>query len=298
MSQKILITGANGAFGSLAIAALLQAGHTVAASMRDIRGRNSIEAEALRAVGAHVVEIDVTDEASVEAGTTLAIAALGGIDVVINNAGTGAHGLLEAFTPDQLLKLYDINVVGTHRVIRAILPTFREQKSGLVLNISSLLGRFSLPFYGPYSATKFALETLTETYRAELSAFGVDVALIEPGGFPTTFIGNLVHPVDAERLAQYGEFANVPTKAHAGFEEALNANPEQNPQKVADVIVSVIGTPAGERQFRTIVDFMGMAEPASILNKTQDGVTGGLYEAFGIAEMRTLKIHCIAARLN
>jgi len=289
MAQKILITGTNGAFGALVVNKLLDAGHAVAASMRDVSGRNATSAEALRAAGAHVVEIDITDNASVEAGTNSAIAALGGIDVLVNNAGTGAHGILEAFTPEQLLQLYDINVVGTHRMIRAVLPTFRAQKSGLLLNVSSLLGRFSIPFYGPYSATKFAIETLSEIYRAELSGFGVDVALMEPGGFPTSFIGNTMHEGDEERLAQYGDFANVPVQSLANFHAALNANPAQDPQKVGDAILKLIDTPPGQRDFRTIVDFMGMAEPASILNATQDQVLGGLYEAFGIAEMRTLK---------
>ncbi|MBL4732590.1 MAG: SDR family oxidoreductase [Rhizobiaceae bacterium] len=289
MAQKILITGTNGAFGALVVNKLLDAGHAVAASMRDVSGRNATSAEALRTAGAHVVEIDITDNASVEAGTNSAIAALGGIDVLVNNAGTGAHGILEAFTPEQLLQLYDINVVGTHRMIRAVLPTFRAQKSGLLLNVSSLLGRFSIPFYGPYSATKFAIETLSEIYRAELSGFGVDVALMEPGGFPTSFIGNTMHEGDEERLAQYGDFANVPVQSLANFHAALNANPAQDPQKVGEAILKLIDTPAGQRDFRTIVDFMGMAEPAGILNSTQDKVLGGLYEAFGIAEMRTLK---------
>lgn len=289
MSKKILISGTNGAFGALVVNKLLEAGHAVAASMRDINGRNSASAEALRAAGAHVVEIDITDNDSVEAGTKAAMDALGGIDVLVNNAGTGAHGILEAFTPEQLLKLYDVNVVGTHRLIRAVLPTFRAQQSGLILNVSSLLGRLSLPFYGPYSATKFAIETLSETYRAELSGFGVDVAVMEPGGFPTTFIGNSMHEADKDRLAQYGEFANVPVQSLARFHEATSANPEQDPQKVGDAIARVIDTPAGQRDFRTIVDFMGMAKPVGILNSTLDQVTGGLYDAFGIAEMRTLK---------
>ena len=289
MSQKILITGTNGAFGTMVVTKLLDAGHAVAASMRDINGRNSDSAKTLRAAGVHVVEIDVADNASVEAGTNAAKSALGGIDVLVNNAGTGAHGLHEAFSPEQLLKLYDVNVVGTHRMMRAVLPTLRAQKSGLVLNISSLLGRLSIPFYGPYSATKFALETLSETYRAELSGFGVDVALVEPGAFPTTFMDNVMHPNDDARLAQYGAFADAPAQSYANSGAALKANPQQDPQKVADAIVRIIDTPAGQRSFRTIVDFMGLAEPASVLNSTLDQVTGGVYAAFGIADMRVLK---------
>ncbi|MBL4805727.1 MAG: SDR family NAD(P)-dependent oxidoreductase [Rhodobacteraceae bacterium] len=289
MTLKILITGTSGAFGSLGILTLLRAGHNVAASMRDINGRNKSSATALREKGAHVVEIDVTDDASVAAGTAAAIDVLGGLDVLVNNAGSGAHGIAEAFDPAQLLHLYDVNVVGVHRLTRAVLPTFRAQSSGLVLNVSSLLGRLSIPFYGPYSATKFALETLTETYRAELSGFGIDFALIEPGGFPTTFIDNTTLPADTERLSQLGAFADVPPKSLANFHAALDANPAQDPQKVADAIKAVIETPAGQRNFRTIVDFMGTADPVGVLNTTLDQVHDAVYSTFGIAEMRHVR---------
>ena len=184
----------NGAFGALAARVALQAGHQLAATMRDPESRNRDAAAALREAGATVIEIDVTDDVSVAKGTEAAIAALGGLDVLANVAGIGTHGLSEGFTADQLLRLFDINVVGAHRMMRAALPSLRKQGAGLVINVSSLLGRLSMPFYGPYSATKFALETLSDTYRVELSQLGVDVVLVEPGGFKTSRIGNLVHP--------------------------------------------------------------------------------------------------------
>lgn len=290
MSQKILITGANGAFGSLIVRQLITAGHSVAASMRDIVGRNRTSADALTALGAHVVEIDVTDDASVNTGVAAAITVLGGLDVLVNNAGTGAHGLLEAFESSQLSRLFEVNVIGLHRVTRAVLPGFRDQGAGLVLNFSSLLGRLSLPFYGSYSATKFAVETLSETYKAELSGFGVDVAVIEPGGFPTTFIENTMHPADVGRLAQYGDFADVPAQSKAGFEARMKTNPDQDPKKVAEAVLSVIDTPAGQRDFRTIVDFMGMGGSVGKLNQTLDQVHDGVFTAFGIAGMRSLKL--------
>lgn len=290
MTKKILITGANGAFGSMFVKDLLAAGHTVVAAMRDPQGRNIEASEALTAAGAIIVDIDVTVEASVNNGVAEAIAAMGGLDVLINNAGSGAHGLLEAFTPDQLTRLYDINVVGNHRMMRAALPVLRAQKNGLILNISSLLGRLSLPFYGAYSATKFAVETLTETARVELSRYGVDVALIEPGGFPTTFMYNVQGPADKDRLSQYGDFAAIPPMALEGFQQAMAATPAQDPQRVSDAVVKVVDTPAGERDFRTIVDFMGMAEHVEAMNAALKTVAEGLYTDFGTADMLMLKI--------
>ncbi len=228
-----------------------------------------------------MVEIDVTDDGSVIKGVNDAVAAFGGLDILVNVAGVGTHGLSEGFTPDQMLRLYDTNVVGIHRMMRAVLPTFRSQREGLVINVSSLLGRLSLPFFGPYSATKFALETLSDTYRAEMSQFGVDVVLVEPGGFKTTWIDALVYPEDTERLAGYGEFAKVPAQTMKDVESLLDAKPEQDPAKVSDAILRLIETPAGARPQRTVVDFIGMAEPVIMMNKTLDQATAGVYQAFG-----------------
>ncbi|MEO1749230.1 MAG: SDR family oxidoreductase, partial [Pseudomonadota bacterium] len=188
--MNILITAAGSGFGKLMVADLLGAGHKVVGSLRDIHGRNAQAASELKALGADLIEIDVTDDASVENGIADATAKLGHIDVLINNAGIGAHGLQENFSADDFQRLFDINVFGVQRMVRGVLPAMRSRGSGLILNISSLLGRVALPFYGPYNASKWALEAMSENYRAELSAFGVDVAIVEPGGFPTKFIDN------------------------------------------------------------------------------------------------------------
>lgn len=286
--MNILITGANSGFGSLIIADLLAADHTVAGSMRDIAGRNADAAKSLRDQGVEVVDIDVTDDASVEAGVAEAEARLGHIDVLINNAGVGVHGLQENFSADDFQKVFDINVFGVQRMTRAVLPGMRARGSGLLLNISSLLGRVSLPFYGPYNATKWALEAMTENYRVELSAFGVDVAIIEPGGFPTTFFGNLMHPSSRDRDAGYGEMASAPDAAFATFNDFLKENPQQNPQLVADAVLSVLSAAPGTRPFRTTVDKVGMGDAVDPYNEALAQVTNGLYTAFGMDGMLTL----------
>ena len=289
MSQKILITGASGAFGTLTTKHLLAQGHTVVASMRNPEGRNQSVAEELSAAGAHIIDMDVTDDASVTAGIATALEQAQGLDVLINNAGTGMLGIQEAFTAEDLQKVFDINVFGLHRVSRGVLPHFRAQHAGLLLNVSSLLGRMTIPFYGPYNASKWAVEALSENYRTEVSQFGVDVAVIEPGGFPTTFIDNLVKPSDKEREAELGEYANAPLAFLEGFEQALAANPAQKPQIVADAIAEVIAMKAGERPFRTVVDHMGMGEHLKGYNDHLHQVTEGIYTAFDIQGMLKLK---------
>jgi NAD(P)-dependent dehydrogenase (short-subunit alcohol dehydrogenase family) len=290
MTKKVLITGANGGFGKLIALTLLKKGHTVVASLRGVNGKNKAAAEELKEAGAHIVEIDVTNDESVGRGVEAAIKAAGGLDVVVNNAGVGVLGLQESFTPEDWKKLFDINVFGVQRVNRAVLPHMRGKKSGLLVQISSLLGRMTIPFYGPYNATKWAVEALAENYRSELSGFGVDSCIVEPGGYPTTFIDNLVKPSDTSRNANYGDFTRMPAELLTNFEKALAANPAQNPQNVADAVATLIDTPAGQRPFRTVVDKMGMGEHIKGYNDHLEQVTSGVYNAFGMGDMLKLKV--------
>ncbi len=292
--MNILITGANSGFGQLIIAELLKSGHRVAGSMRDVDGRNAQAAAALRASGVEIVEIDVTNDASVAVGVAAATERLEQIDVLINNAGVGAHGLQENFSAEDFRHLFEINLFGVQRMIRAVLPEMRERGTGLILNVSSLLGRVALPFYGPYNATKWALEALSENYRAELSRFGVDVALIEPGGFPTGFIGNLMLPSNPDRDTGYGAMAAAPRESLEYFEGFLTANPQQHPRLVAEAVASVVNMKPGERSFRTEVDRIGMADAIRPMNDLQAEVTTGVFANLGIAEM--LEINLSAAR--
>ena len=285
MSQKILITGTNSGFGRLFVETLLTQGHTVVAAMRDPAGRNAEPAEALRAAGAHVVEIDVTDEASVEAGVAAAVEAAGGLDVLVNNAGYGVAGLQETFTVEDMQRVFDVNVFGVHRMTRAALPTLRGQGSGLVVFVSSLLGRFVLPFMGPYNASKWALEALAENYRVELGALGIDTAVVEPGGFGTGFLHGMGTPSDAARIAQLGDYAHAPTDFVQGFEQNLVGDEAPDPQMVADALAALVDTPVGERAFRTTVDGLGMKPFIDSLNEAGERTMQGIYGAFDMSAM-------------
>ena len=280
MGQKVLVTGSNGGFGRLIIETLLKEGHQVAASMRGVTGKNQEAAAELKALGAEVVEIDVTSDESVNAGVEAAASALGGLDVVVNNAGVGVSGMQEQFTVADWQKVFDVNVFGVQRVNRAAIPHLRTQGSGLIIYISSLLGRMSLPFYGPYNATKWALEAMAENYRVELSGFGIENAIVEPGGFETSFFGNLIQPSDSSQSEAYTELSNIQQQMGQAFGEALANNSEQDPQKVADAVLSVINQPVGQKPFRTTVDHMGMGDVIKPYNDQLEQVTKGIYGNF------------------
>lgn len=288
--SKILITGASGGFGALTVKTLLKDRHRVVATMRNVDSKNKAIADKLTALGAKIVDLDVTDDKSVHSGITKAIELLEGLDVVINNAGVGVLGIQEQFTIDDFKQLFDINVFGVQRVNREVLPHLRSQGSGLLIHVSSLLGRIAFPFYGPYNAAKWALEALAENYRVELSGFGVDSCLVEPGGYPTSFMENLMQPSDHSQDEGYGQMVHAPMQAFKAFEGALASNPAQNPQNVADAIANLISTPAGQRPMRTVVDNMGMGTHIEPYNNQLAQIHEGLYNVFGMGDMLKLKV--------
>jgi NAD(P)-dependent dehydrogenase (short-subunit alcohol dehydrogenase family) len=209
--------------------------------------------------------------------------------VVIHTAGVGVSGLQEAFTADDLQRVFDINVFGVHRINRALLPQWRARRSGLMVNISSLLGRITMPFYGPYNASKWALEAMSENYRSELSAFGIEVCIVEPGGYATSFMHNLLRPSDTARTQSYGPMAQAPEATLQGFEKMLQATPSQNPQHVADAVAALLAAPHGHRPFRTTVDSLGMGAGVEGYNRALDDLTRGVYANMGIDGMLAVK---------
>lgn len=288
--SKVIITGANGGFGALTVKTLLTKGHSVVATMRNPEGKNKEAAQELAGLGAHIVSLDVTNEQSVNEGIAEAIQLLDGLDVVINNAGIGVLGIQEQFTTEDFQRLFEVNVFGVQRVNRAALPHLRSQGTGLLIHVSSLLGRITFPFYGPYNASKWALEALAENYRIELSGFGVDSVIVEPGGYPTGFFNSLMQPSDRSQDAGYGDMIHAPKQAFESFEGALASNPAQDPQNVADAIADLIETPAGSRPARTTVDNMGMGDHIAPYNQQLAQIHEGLFNAFGMGEMLKLKV--------
>lgn len=288
MKQKILVTGASGAFGRLTCIQLVANGHQVVGTMRSLQGKNKAIANELKSKGVALVEMDVTREESVNAGVSSAIEIMGGLDTVFNNAGIGANGILECFTANDIQKMFDVNVFGVQRVMRAILPHLRTQGKGTIIHTSSCIGRVTTPFLASYSASKYALESLAEGYRAELSVFGIESCIIEPGGFPTGFMGGMLTPSDTERLKQFGEMANLPEASLNSYVDYVESIPEQRPERVAEAVVALVNTPFGEKPFRTVVDFSGLKQAIETYNNMLNETTNAIYTANGVANLLTL----------
>ncbi|MEZ5057717.1 MAG: SDR family oxidoreductase [Saprospiraceae bacterium] len=288
MSKKVLVTGASVAFGSLTCKALVESGHQVVGTMRSKSGKNEAIAKELLASGVQLVEMDVTNDSSVNEGVQNALEMMGGLDTVFNNAGIGANGILECFTAEDLQKMFDVNVFGVQRVMRAVLPHLRNQGKGTIIHTSSCIGRITTPFLAGYSASKYALESLAEGYRAELSGFGIESCIVEPGGMPTAFMGAMIRPSDTARTQQYGEMAAMPEASINGYVQYIETIAEQKPERVAEAIMNLIDTPFGEKPFRTVVDFSGLKEPIENYNKVLHQTTHGVYTANGVANLLTL----------
>jgi NAD(P)-dependent dehydrogenase (short-subunit alcohol dehydrogenase family) len=280
--QVVLITGSSTGFGRLFTETLARKGHTVFATMRDLGDRNAKNVSEIRALAEkeslpiHVLELDVTNDASVERAVNAAIAKASRIDVAINNAGYYLSGLEEAVTTEQAQRLMDTNFLGPVRVNRAVLPHMRRQRSGVLMHISSGAGRVVLPSAGFYCASKFALEALAEAYSYELAAQGIESVIVEPGQYETPVFGNTVRAADEARTNTYGAAKEIPAKVNAALSSTAG-----NAQEVADAVLRIIETPAGERQLRYFVspqDF-GLNE----INALSKQVQAKLLEAFGLA---------------
>ncbi len=248
-----LITGAATGLGRATAETLAQQDHIVYASMRDPSGRHAAHAKELTALGdnVHVIELDVTNDASTTSAVNQIIAEQGRIDVLINNAGNGYFGLMESLSITELQTQMDVNFFAVARMNLAVLPYMRKQKSGLLIHISSVVGRVIVPFFGIYNASKFAVEALAETYRYELSSHGVDSILIEPGPFATAFMDNSLRPADTAGLSSYGALLDAPDQMANGFNEMMQNDENCNPKIVADDIAKLIDTPYGQRPLRT-----------------------------------------------
>ena len=282
LKQVVLITGASTGFGRLTAETLARHGHTVYATMRDPGGRNAGNAAEIRALAKkeslplHVVELDVMDDASVERAVSAVLEQAGYIDVAINNAGYVLAGLAEAATTEQAQRILDTNFFGCVRVNRAVLPHMRRQRSGLLMHISSGAGRVVVPSFAFYSASKFAMEALAESYHYELAPQGIESVIVEPGAYHTPVFGNIVVAADEERTETYGVANQIGPKVSAALLAAAG-----NAQEVADAILEIVQTPAGQRKLRYRVSAASLG--VDEINALSEAVQGRLIEAFGLA---------------
>jgi NAD(P)-dependent dehydrogenase (short-subunit alcohol dehydrogenase family) len=276
MSTQLVavVTGTSTGFGYDTARLLAAAGHRVFGTMRDIAGRNAEPARKLSALGITPVELDVTDQDSVDRGAAVILGAAGRVDILVNNAGTAHMGTTEAHTPASLERQFATNVTGPFRLSRAFLPGMRANKSGLIVYVSSVVGRLVVPFTGVYLASKWALEGLAESFSYELRPFGVDVAIVEPGAYATNIFNAVITPDDTERLASYGEIGKTFDTIAAGM-----ASSAGRAEEVAEAIAALVATPAGQRPLRTVVP---SDSPVVAINESAAPIQRATLEAFGL----------------
>src|SRR5215472_9933473 len=282
MSKTILITGASSGFGRDTAETLTRAGHRVFATMRDPQAKNGDHARALQTHGIEVLELDVTSDESVERAVAGILRNAGRIDVLINNAGVASAGITEAFAPDQAKVILNTNVVGLLRTSRAVLPAMRRQRDGLIVNVGSILGRVTFPFFGIYGASKFAVEALTDSLRYEVSQFGIDVVLVQPSAFPTPMYASIQQAADADRTKAYGAVGEIPGAMFKHFMTTFQAPDAPNPHDVAAAVARLVAQPKGSRATRTVV---GAAFGSDTVNEQAAPVQANVLGALGLGHL-------------
>lgn len=273
-NKVVVVTGCSSGFGEGAVKAFADKGYRVWGTLRGAQGRNAGKKAALEAYSSlvSVIDMDVTDDASVAAAFTH-IHAQGPVDVLINNAGIMYLGITEAFSIAQAKEQMETNYYGAMRTMQAVLPAMRAAKSGLIINTSSLVGQISPPFFSTYSATKHALEGYVQGLRYEVSPFGIDVAIVQPGPFGTGLLVSGQSPAHSDVLASYGDLAGVPNAIGEHFAAFLQSEQAPKPQLVVDAYVALADMPAGQRPTRTVVGITwGVDEMNATKQPIQDRV--------------------------
>lgn len=227
MSGTVLITGASSGIGKATARFFRSKGWNVIATMRS----PDAETDLKTLDGVLVTRLDVTDSPSIDAAVSQGLANFGRIDVLVNNAGYGAYGPLEVFSMEQVRRQFDTNVIGLLAVTKALLPHFRAQSSGTIVNISSIGGKMTFPLGTLYHGTKFAVEGLSEALHYELEPIGVKMKIVQPGAIKTDFGGRSFDFANDESIQEYQEtVAAILAAVETMFENAAE------PEVAAEVI--------------------------------------------------------------
>jgi NAD(P)-dependent dehydrogenase (short-subunit alcohol dehydrogenase family) len=243
----VLITGSSTGFGKLAALEFARRGDQVFASMRNTSKGEALASEAKTAnLTVNIVALDVANRSSVDTAVANVLKDAGRIDVLVNNAGVGIHGPIEDCDDDEIHAVLETNVLGVIRAARAVAPHMRAQGSGTIVNVSSLAGKVSAPFGGVYSASKHAVEALSDSLYYELHPFGVRVVVVEPGGFETEFGANRIL---ARRFNEGSAYVQFEQRFNASSSRLPGADQRESAQKVADVIVEAVRSDAPKRRY-------------------------------------------------
>lgn len=290
MQQSVvLVTGAGTGIGQQSVQALARAGHIVYASLRDIGTRNAAQVLAIRefagtrSLDIRVVELDVTSDASVKAAVGNIIEAQGRIDAVVHNAAQLGWGVTEAFTPEQIAALFDVNTLGSHRVNRAVLPHMRKSQRGLLLYIGSTTTRMIYPMQGPYEATKASMDSLAEATKYEVARWGIEVVILTPGAIMkgTEHFEKALKAGDQATEVAYDRIAEVGDQITRRLVEL--SPPESDSCAVGQAVARIVDLPAGTRPFRPMVDFL--YDGAEEVNAVAAVMQARLLERLGVGDL-------------
>lgn len=292
MALNICITGASSGIGALTARALAAAGHTVYSGLLHATAEERSEVArhaAEHKVDLRSVQLDVTDEASVQAAVAHIISDKGSLDVVVHNAGHMVYGPAEAFTPEQWLNLYDINTVGVARLNRAAVPFMRKAGRGLLIYISSSSARGGTPPYlAPYFAAKAGMDSLAVNYASELAGWGIETAIVVPGAFTkgTNHFLRAGAPLDKDVDAVYnssGPYQGLGERILQGLGALEPPNADVN--EVVRAIARIVAMPFGKRPFRTHIDFCD--DGSTEVNGASDYMRRDLFRRIGLVEFLT-----------
>jgi NADP-dependent 3-hydroxy acid dehydrogenase YdfG len=246
MSKIVFITGGSSGIGKATAIYLFQKGYTVYGTGRKVTSGSTPD-------GFTYLQMDITNTESINSAVKFVVEKEKRIDVLINNAGLGMAGALEDSSKEEIQNIFNTNVVGTLEVAKAILPQMRLQKSGLIINVSSIMGRLSLPFRGIYSASKFAIEAISETLSMEVRQFGVKVVCLEPGDFNTEINTNRVVAQNSKTSIYAEQFNHI----YSQITEEVGKS--ANPKNVAIVIEKIILATRPKLRYKAATWFQSFA---------------------------------------
>ncbi len=250
ITRTALVTGASSGIGEETARRLQGLGYTVYGA-----ARRTDRLEKLAAEGVRPLAMDVTDDASMTAGIARIIEETGRIDVLVNNAGYGSYGAIEDVPIDEVRRQFEVNLFGLGRLVQLVTPHMRGQKSGTIINISSMGGRLTTPLGGWYHATKYAVEALSDALRMELKPFGIDVVLVEPGGIRTEWAG-----IAADHLEETAEGSAYSDQIRAVAGSMRNESVQRR-QSPPSVIANAVERIVTARKPRTRYAIGFMAKP-------------------------------------
>jgi NAD(P)-dependent dehydrogenase (short-subunit alcohol dehydrogenase family) len=278
----ILVTGASSGIGNAISRALADAGHVVYASMRDVTGHNAHSAAELERDDLHIIELDVTDQASCDGAVAAIAATEGRLDVVVHNAGHLARGFAEAFTAEQLAAIYDVNVFGQHRVNRACLPAMRAAGAGYLVYVGSTTTPVPPPFMAPYATSKAAGDLLAQTTAYELRPLGIETTIVMPGALREG-TNHSLHATAPETDLTEAYAALEPMMQSVGRYIATSTSPDASTADVGAEVVRLLDLPFGTRPQRVLIDFQ-RSGLERITDRVAD-VTEEVLTAMGVGQM-------------